>query len=276
VVAQSGKVYIISYLLHVLLTVYITYMHSMCRLLLYTCRPVKVTLIDHRRTSHLASSSRDVPFKESPSVATGDALAQTVKEKLCIEACSDTSHVEQDQRVDGGGLNEEDGKVQTTLACSSASTTLACTRTPENSLEDGVGCKLQPAQHTVRDTAMSADLKAATHSGTSVTKSTVQRYAQSSQSDSPLLRAYRVLSEWCEPETCQLLGEGWSERDVSQLRYVEASFVERQQQMDRTVNRADDSSQLGVCGAVKETQYLHVRCLYHELLHLCFNHVMSL
>ena len=252
------------------------YMHSMCCLLLCLYRSVTVTLIDHRRTSQdLASSSHDVAFKESPSVATGDALAQTVKEKLCIESCSDTSHVEQDQRVDGGGLNEEDGKVQMNFACSSASTTLACTRPPENSLEDGVSSKVQPAQYTVRDTAMSTDLKAATQIGTSVTKRNVQRCAQSSQSDSPLLRAYRVLSEWCEPETCQLLGEGWSERDVSHLRYAEASFVERQQQMDGTVNRADDSSQLGVCGAVKETQYLHVRRLY-ELLHLCFNNVMSL
>lgn len=235
---------------------------GMCRLFFCLYRPIKVTLIEHRRTSQdLASSSHDVAFKESPSVATGDALAQTVKEKLRIASRSDTSHVEQDQRVGGGGLNEEDGKVQTTFVCSSKSTTLACTRPPKNSLEDGGGSKLQPTQHTIRDTAMSTGLKAATHIGMSVTKNNVQQYAESSQSDSPLLRAYRVLSEWCEPGSCQLLGEGWSERDVSQLRYAKASFVERQQQMDCSVNRVDNSSQLGACGAVKETQYLHVRRL---------------
>ena len=239
---------------------------------MYLHRPLKVTLIDHRRRTSqgLASSSDDTDFKKSPSVDSGDSLAHTVKEKLFIETSSVTSHVGQEQRRDERGLDGGDGEVQTSKACLPTSTTTAYTHLSANTLEVRAS-GMEPTQLTVKDTATSTVLKAEPHvCGTSVKKSNAQQYAQSPASDSPMLRVYRVLSEWGSPETCRLLGEGWSERDVSQLSYAEASLVERQQAKGHTVpavNQTDDSSQPGsVCSGVRETDHLHVRKTY-EILH---------
>ena len=239
----------------------------------YLHRPMKVTLIDHRRRTSqgLASSSDDTDFKKSPSVDSGDSLSHMVKEKLLIETSSVTLHVEQEQRRDGRGLDGGDGEVQTSKACLPTSTTTAYTHLSANTLEVGASSVVEPTQLTVKDTAKSTVLKAEPHvCVTSVKKSNAQQYAQSPASDSPMLRVYRVLSEWCSPETCRLLGEGWSERDVSQLSYAEASLVERQQPKGHTVqavNQTDDSSQPGsVCSGVRETEHVHVRKTY-EILH---------
>lgn len=233
----------------------------------YLHRPVKVTLMDHRQTSQgHVSSSDDVASKKLPSDVRSDTLAHTVKEKLVIETCSKTSCVGQDRKVDGEGLDDGDSESQSSTESSLTSTTSAYTRLPKNTLEVDDGSGGRPAEHTVRGTAASTSSKAGPHVWTSVNKRNTQQYASPSQSDNPLLCAYRVLSEWCQPETCWLLGEGWSERDVSHLSYAEASLVELRRQKDRTeqpVNLTDDSSQVGaVCGGVKEVQHLHVRLLY--------------
>lgn len=229
-------------------------------------RPVKVTLIDHRQISQEHPSSSDVTPSKSPSDASADSLAHTVKEKLFIETHSDTSHVVGDRMGGGGGTDGGDGELPSSHASSLTSSTSADMCLPENAQEDCDDSDVQPVRQTAQDTTSSASLKTRPRIGASAKESSTRHHAPSPQGDNPLLHAYRVLSEWCQPETCRLLGEGWNERDASRLSYTEASLVERQQK-DRVVQHVthtDDSSQPeGACGGVQETHQLPVRCLLH-------------
>ena len=243
-------------------------------------RPVTVTLMDHRQRSqeHLSSSSDVVPSKPTSDAST-DGLAQTVKEKLFIETHSNPSHFVQDRGSTDGG----DGEVlsshsyslvsstsasstsasSTSASSTSASNTSTSVHVPEDTQVDCGGRDVQLGRQKVQDAASSTSLKSKPHSATSAKEKSTWHHAPSSQGDNPILHAYRVLSEWCQPETCRLLGEGWSERDASQLSYSEADLIERQQK-DRIVQynaHTDDSSQPR--GSIQEAQHLPVRLHLH-------------